>query len=74
MTGEGKGKWENLAAGALLPYKLKVGKRIILYSEKENRGKSNYCSCSKLVQKEQLLLLSLRAVNTRAPPGNIAME
>ena len=37
MTGGGKGKGKNLAAGVLLPYKLKVGKEISLYDEKRNR-------------------------------------
>jgi hypothetical protein len=34
VIGEGKGKLKNLAAGALLSYKLKVGKEIPLYGEK----------------------------------------
>ena len=46
MTGEGKGKGKNLAAGALLPYKLKVGKGISLYGEKGERERSICWSCS----------------------------
>ena len=46
VTGEGKGKAKNLAAGVLFTYKLKVGKEISLYDEKGNMEKSNCWSCS----------------------------
>ena len=46
MIRGGKGKGKNLATGALLPYKLKVGKGISLYGEKGKRGKSSCWSCS----------------------------
>ena len=39
IIGEGKEKEKNLAAGALLFYKLEVGKKILLYGEKGNRKK-----------------------------------
>ena len=41
-----KGKRKNLAVGALLPYKLKTGKKIPICGEKEKREKSKYWSCS----------------------------
>jgi len=39
-------KEKNLAAGALLPYKLKIEKGISLYDEKGEMEKSNCWSCS----------------------------
>ena len=39
IIGEGNEKGKNLAAGAFFFYKLKVGKRILLYGEKGNREK-----------------------------------
>jgi len=39
VTRGGKGKGKNLATGALLPYKLKVGKGIPLYGEKGKKRK-----------------------------------
>jgi len=38
VAGGGKGK-KNLTTGALLPYKLKVGKGIPLYGQKWNEGR-----------------------------------
>ena len=45
MTGGGKGERKNLAVGALLFYKLKIEKKILLYDEKVKREKSNGWSC-----------------------------
>ena len=52
VTRGGKGKGKNLATGALLPYKLKVGKGISLYGEKGKKGKSNCWSCSNIAEFE----------------------
>jgi len=41
-----RGKEKNLAAGALLSYKLKIEKEISLYDEKGEREKSSCWSCS----------------------------